>query len=583
MGRLRSAMETISRQLGRLPMAGKLLIASLAAIVLMVLLLVAVQSSKVTMVELMPGATPEEQVRARSSLEGYDIQAKMISGKLHVPQDKQRQALAMLGQDGKLPQNTQFLFSSLLNQSNWMDSRAQTEFKQNQALQNELSVIISGFRGVERATVLISSPEPMGLGAAVRKPTASVSVTMKPGKAIDKEMIDAVAAMVSGASAGLSVTDVKVIDATTGRQHTARSAADFRTGDYMEHVTKIEEKVQGKLLDALRYIPQVIIAVSAQADVTRKSLITDKILPAGQGSLVADTSDSSTTKNHTSAAPGSEAGVTANLGQDVNNGSSAGGSKTADSTTEVKTQIIPGKSHEEIQDPRGMPTRINVIISLPREYVIALIKQAKPAAAAAPGSAPAADKDKDVEPTQAEIEAKFKEEKTRLEADLQQLVATTAIEAPGAAKDEGQRSVTVSMIPVPMNLVMVGGMPGAMAGLGGGGGGMLNDVLGSGMIRTGVLGAVVIGAMGMMFMLVRKSAKPIELPTAQEIVGLPPALESTNDLVGEADEGQQAMMGIELDDDEMRHKKMLEQVQDLVKKNPTDSAALLNRWMQSEA
>ena len=42
------------------------------------------------------------------------------------------------------------------------------------------------------------------------------------------------------------------------------------------------------------------------------------------------------------------------------------------------------------------------------------------------------------------------------------------------------------------------------------------------------------------------------------------------------------MDGIELDGDRVRVKQMLEQVNDLVKGNPTDAAMLLNRWVNRE-
>jgi flagellar biosynthesis/type III secretory pathway M-ring protein FliF/YscJ len=96
------------------------------------------------------------------------------------------------------------------------------------------------------------------------------------------------------------------------------------------------------------------------------------------------------------------------------------------------------------------------------------------------------------------------------------------------------------------------------------------------------LGLLAVGALGMMFMLVRKAGKPAELPSAQELVGLPPALEAGADIVGEADEGSTAMEGIELPDDQVRVNKMLETIGEMVKNKPQDAAAVLNRWIQVE-
>ncbi|MFO0492280.1 MAG: hypothetical protein ACK51T_07555, partial [bacterium] len=101
-----------------------------------------------------------------------------------------------------------------------------------------LGGVVGNFKGVERASVLIDAPEAVGMGLAYRKPTASVGILMKQGKALDKEMVDAVAALVAGAKAGLTMIDVKVIDLRNNRQFTARGEDDFSAGDYIELVSK---------------------------------------------------------------------------------------------------------------------------------------------------------------------------------------------------------------------------------------------------------------------------------------------------------------------------------------------------------
>ena len=65
-------------------------------------------------------------------------------------------------------------------------------------------------------------------------------------------------------------------------------------------------------------------------------------------------------------------------------------------------------------------------------------------------------------------------------------------------------------------------------------------------------------------------------------MGIPPALDPGSDLVGEADERDTAMSGIEIDDEELKVSKMLEQVSDLVKTNPNTAATVFNRWMSPE-
>jgi hypothetical protein len=234
-----------------------------------------------------------------------------------------------------------------------------------------------------------------------------------------------------------------------------------------------------------------------------------------------------------------------------------------------------------VVDPRGMPTKINVTINVPREYVAALWK-----ARNAPAGQPATDGSATPaqEPTPQQLEDEFARERTRIQTDIAPLVETSVAGESGAAAQPVPGVVTVSMIPVPLNLAVVGSGGVMSAGLGGGGGGgdgMVNALLGSGLIKNVMLGALAVVALGMMMLIVRKAAKPVVLPKPEEIVGLPPALQGTSDVVGEADETQTAMEGIELDDQELRNKKMLESVTEMVKKAPGDAAKLLNRWIVS--
>jgi hypothetical protein len=144
--------------------------------------------------------------------------------------------------------------------------------------------------------------------------------------------------------------------------------------------------------------------------------------------------------------------------------------------------------------------------------------------------------------------------------------------------------VSVSMIPVDLALASTGAA-GVLSGGGGGGsgsGGSLPLGLSVGLVENVLLGGMALLAMGMMVMMVKKTARKAELPTAEEIVGLPPALETKNDLIGEADESDSPMMGIEVDDAEVRTGKMLEQVNDFVKGSPDGAAKLLNRWITTE-
>jgi flagellar biosynthesis/type III secretory pathway M-ring protein FliF/YscJ len=591
MGAIRQVFSTIGKYLGELTGRDRLLIGALAAVAALALVLVALTTSRTTMVELLPGMGPEDQARAQGALSEADIAFEMRSGRVFVAPDKRMYAVALLQQSGKMPANAETLYSNLVKSQNWMASKSQSDQLFNAALCEFLGGVISNFKGVERASVVIDAPEPVGMGLAFRKPTASVGVTMKAGRQVDKELVDAIAAMVAGSRSGLAMTDVKVVDLRNGRQFTARGEDDFAAGDYLELVAKIEQRVQAKVRELIAYDPGAIVAVSAQVDNTRRRTSTEKFLNPSSGTVSVPSKTSETEKKQSSggSSPGAEPGVASNVAADVNQGGGSGNqtsNQDSDSTSEFKVAI--GSTREEVVDPRGTPTRVNVMISLSREYISHLVKMSRPApggGAAGAGDATAAGAA--AEPTQAELDLAFAGEKKRLETDLTPLIRTVAMESTAS----GEPRVVVSMIPVPQGMVLAAG--GALAqgalltgGGGGGGGGAMggltSQLLSGGAVKTGFLGLLAVVALGMMVMLVRKSSKPQELPTAQEIVGLPPVLETEDSVVGEADESQTAMVGIELGDEEVKVKKMLEQVQQMVKENPADAANLLKRWMNPD-
>jgi hypothetical protein len=105
---------------------------------------------------------------------------------------------------------------------------------------------------------------------------------------------------------------------------------------------------------------------------------------------------------------------------------------------------------------------------------------------------------------------------------------------------------------------------------------------GGGMIEKGALGALALIAVSMMALMVRKAGRRIEMPSAEELVGLPPALDAKSDIVGEADETEAAMAGIEVGEEEIKAAKMRESVSEFIRESPSAASKLLNRWIAVE-
>ena len=96
------------------------------------------------------------------------------------------------------------------------------------------------------------------------------------------------------------------------------------------------------------------------------------------------------------------------------------------------------------------------------------------------------------------------------------------------------------------------------------------------------LGVLAIVSLFFMFNIARKASERETLPTAEELAGVPPKLEGDDaEIVGEADEAAPALEGVELDDDSLRRARMLEQLNEMASREPSELAGILRRWMRA--
>lgn len=554
MDQLRNIWATVRKQLGALTPSQKLLIGSLGVIVLMTLFLVTQYAGGGRTVELLPGVETAHQQRAARFLDSRGIDHELRDGRIYIAEPRRSAALAMLSEAQELPDDTTILFGNLIERQSWTNSRQQNDQLFLIALQNELSRQISQWRGIRDARVLLDVPEPHGLGAAVRQPTASVTIFSDSGAAIRQETVDAIAHAVAGARAGLEVDKVRVIDGVNGRQRSATREDDLLATTYLEHAQLVENQTREKLNGLLSYIPGVIVAVTAEVDVTRRSAQERRHFSAEEGgtvSLLRREVTSSLTEGEGIAA--AEPGVRSNQSADIYRG---GGGQRGMEQEEIEAEMenFVGSRVEQINDPRGMPTRLAASVNIPRGYIVRLLG----------GNGEEGD-----DPSEEQILERFEREKGMIEQSIRPHLRTRTGEG-----EEFTGEVFVSLIPGddapvgPQQAGLLGGTDG---------GGVLG--VGEGLIERGVLVGLALVSLVMMVMMVRRAAKRDEMPSAEELVGIPPPLETASDLIGEADESDTPMAGIEVGEDRLRTQKMLEQVSDLIEQNPKQSAMLLNRWM----
>ncbi len=562
MNQLQRVLAEIRTYLGKMSLTQRLLIASTVVIGLMALFLVTQYAGGARMVPL-GGIAPEDQARVYQSLKAANFVVKMQDGSVVVPVGDESEVIAHLSESGDLPDDTTILFNNLITKQDWRHSREQHRQQYIFALQNELGRVIGNFRGVRSASVIIDAPEREGLGRTSRDPSASVTVFPANGQPLDQHTVDAVASLVAGARSGLRLENVAVIDGVTRQQRRATDNSMMAAGTYLDHRAKVEADTLRKLESLLSYIPGVIVAVTAEVDVSRVSEQTRSHLKEGEGTVSVLKSEQTTSMQSGGEATGAEPGLRSNAGADINQGSTetASGLTQEEADTQFETAI--GTTVRDLVDPRGMPTFLAASVNVPEAYVAELLRLENPPAE---GQQPE-------NPTAEQIATRFDDIRRQIELVVKPHLKTRSA---GSALADGE--VQVAMIPTKVLASVGGGTTGGggVLGLIGGGPGGL---AGGGLLDTALLGGLALVSLAMMVMMVRRSSKRVDLPTAEELVGVPPVLETADDLVGEAEEGESALAGIEVPEDEVERNKMLDQIAELIQAEPQKAANLLGRWM----
>ncbi len=552
MEQLRKALDRMKRELGRLSATQRMLIGSLGVILLMTLFLVSQYAGGRPMVELLSADGQQETIHI---LRASDVRAELRDGKVFVPPESRRFALAALAERGALPDDTRILFDNLIDRQSWTNSREQNEQMYRIALQNELARVIGRFRGVRQATVVLDVPRPHGIGMIVREPTASVTVFTTLG-GLNQEMVDAIAHLVAGSQAGLDPANVRVIDGSSGRRFAANSGEDARASAWLEHALATEEKITTTLSRLLSYIPGVVIAVTAEVDIAREQVRMTRFEPVTDegGSVSLLGAETRETREQQSGRRAAEPGVRANATAEINSGSGDSMS-LEESTTTTTMENHVGSTVTNRVDPKGMPTRLVASVNVPRDFVVAALRRAGGLG-------------EDEEPSEEQVEQRF----NQMRADITESVR------PHLRAGNLDGVVHVSLTPVAMGDFLPADPQGA--GIFGSGGGL--PFIGEGLIETGLLALLAVVSLGMMVVMVRKASKQPEMPTAEELVGIPPPLEADSDLIGEADETKLPMAGIEVGAEDVERQRMLEQLAEMVKDDPSGSAKLLNRWIETD-
>lgn len=565
--RFRDSITELSRRLGELGPSARLLIGSLAIILAMGFFLVSQYAAGPSMspikVRIEDKATAISKVREL----GYEVEDGGTDVILVDVREK-RSITEMLENDGLAP--TIYDAPAAVGSGSW---QAESEMQETwrRARVSEAEKNIRMIEGVDSVNILVSTGKRKAFVIDGPAPKASINVRMK-GRELDRTTAESIAYIGLAVENDLELDNITVVDGGNGRTYTFGEDGSGTGGDYLSKVRDFERDAIARLSRVVRVaFPRAMVSVNAQilvADISEQKTQIGKPVKAERSKR---TNESRTPAGGgAGGAPGfrSNAGTAqAQMGGVASiNGNPASGVDVATRETEEIENVVgvPGV-RTDISQRANHPVKVTAAILLSEAEVKAAIR--------ANADGRLGDGETAVEVTAAELEL----EKTRIRTEIISLLEPLVDNS--SLREGGVGEVKVAIMPFAsdsgLHTADTTSVVETFAGI-------TEGDSGRALKNAGLVG-LALASLAMMFMMVRRSSEPETMPTVEELAGVPPVLDDeAQEIVGEADEVTPALVGVELDDEELRRKQMLDQLNELIKKEPTEVATLLRRWMRTE-
>lgn len=572
MDMLKNQFARVQEQLNGLTASQKMLTAALVAIMVMTLVWWGKYAGDPEMEAVLPQPLSQEDMGPiTAQLRADGIPYKVSGRQVLVPAERRLEALGALGFAKALPRSTTNGFDEIVKQINPLASPAEREAVLKRAKEQALAEVIRHFPGVNDAFVMIDPALRRQIGGGPSVPSATVNITTG-GTARNRQLAQAAADLVCGANAGLSRGNVKVIvDSMPQAVGGGDPNGTPDLGDQLENRQRFEQLVQAKITDHLQNMGAVLVAVTAQVDnsrTTRRVTGYDKdrsfVLPRQEQSQSSESSSGGGAGGEPGVAPnvGGGGAVLANGAASINGAGGGGGeSTTSDSTDQTTNEVLPYKTEEQTEKGAGEPKLVAASVRVPRSYFVRVLKANE--AIANPNAAAK-------EPDEKKLNDFIKSE---LDSVRLAVKSCTGLKSPDELAVDAYYDLPLAPAggALAPQLASTGALP---FGLGA-------------YAKQVALGGLALVSLFMVSMMVRKGSPAAPVIAVAAAASASPALlaagpalvDSTEPLAGEASGGDPTMAGLELDDEAVRTRQMIDQVSTLVQENPDAAATLVKRWL----
>lgn len=356
----------------------------------------------------------QELARVKAGLDLMNEPARISGQQVLVRGTANRPALlAQLQLQDNLPADTSAGFNALVKESNPWISQAEHDRRWTVALQNEIETVLRQFAGVKAARVFVDlGMQRRGFSKDAPLSSASVTLIMKSGETVSRELALAAARMVSGAVRGLPLRNVQVVDgagiaALDWEQGEAGGAGLHRERARQEKL--LEDKIRGLLAADARARVNVRVELDPASRAKESRTLTDPV------EISNETTEENSARLRRSGPPGVEPNTAVSVG--------GGNADETQIRSMNKVQSQTGYTHTTETMPGGEIRSSFAAINLSYSYLESIYRRLNP------GTDP-------VPP--AKIQEIFDQEKAR----VVRLVAKLLKPASEEAKDEDQVAVS---------------------------------------------------------------------------------------------------------------------------------------------
>ena len=301
-----------------------------------------------------------ESVLVENGLSEFERRGQQI----FVPAKRVNQYNATLLLNGGMPANFASESNAVLDKTGVFTTRAHMQEIKDQDLKQHLSHILSAIPEVEQASVRWAR-ESVG-GRFGRQETRKASVFIMPRKMtpLTERLVYALRHGVANAVSDLPADNVTVFDIATGRAYTAEDQQDPYNRNGVEVIEAFTTSQKSRIEERLAYIPGVKVAVYVKMDDIKRTITRtqelSKSVPIFEGA--------SDREEKTNAQPNNaQPGVAANQPGQVQAGNAVLESSTT-TGSDSQTVSVPGLTQTYTELMSQMPSLTRVSVGIPKEY-----------------------------------------------------------------------------------------------------------------------------------------------------------------------------------------------------------------------